>query len=64
MGHDLTLGWRDAFGLRGLELIGGVLSVADRGPSTAAEDTEESDFPFAAVQGRTLFVNAKYTFGS
>ncbi|MDE0332042.1 MAG: TonB-dependent receptor [Nitrospinae bacterium] len=64
MGHDFTLSWRDAFGLRGLELIGGVLNIADRGPSTAAEDTEESDFPFAAVQGRTLFLNARYTFGS
>lgn len=64
MGHDITLSWRDAFGLRGLELIGGVLNVADRGPSTAGDDIEESDFPFAAVQGRTLFLNAKYTFGS
>ena len=64
MGHDLTLSWRDAFGLRGLELIGGVLNVADRGPSTADDDTEEWDYPFAAVQGRTLFLNAKYTFGS
>ena len=26
MGHDLTLSWREAFGLRGLELIGGVLA--------------------------------------
>lgn len=64
MGHDLTLSWRDAFGLRGLELIGGVLNIADRGPSTAGEDTEESGYPFAAIRGRTLFVNAKYTFGS
>lgn len=50
--------------VRDPELIGGVLNVADRGPSTAGDDIEESDFPFAAVQGRTLFLNAKYTFGS
>lgn len=54
----------DAFCLRGLELIGGVLNVTDRGFSTAAEDFDESDFPFAAAQGRTLFLNARYTFGS
>ena len=60
VGHDLTLSWREAFGLRGLELIGGVLNIADRGPSIA------DDVPaltFASARGRTLFVNAKYTFG-
>ena len=61
VGHDLTLGLRDAFGLRGLELIGGVLNVADRGPSIAPNDEQ---LTFVSVQGRTLFLNARYAFGS
>lgn len=60
VGHDLTLGWRKAFGMRGLELIGGVLNVADRGPSIA---DEVPALTFASARGRTLFVNARYTFG-
>ena len=60
VGHDVTLSWREAFGMRGLELIGGVLNVADRGPSIADDNP---DLTFASAQGRTLFLNAKYTFG-
>ena len=60
VGHDVTLSWREAFGMRGLDLIGGVLNIADRGPSIA---DDEPDLTFASAQGRTLFLNAKYTFG-
>ena len=60
VGHDLTLRWREAFGMRGLEFIGGVLNIADRGPSIA---DEVPALTFASARGRTLFVNAKYTFG-
>ena len=60
VGHDVTLSWREAFGMRGLEFIGGVLNIADRGPSIA---DDEPDLTFASAQGRTLFLNAKYTFG-
>ena len=60
VGHDVTLSWREAFGMRGLELIGGVLNIADRGPSIA---DDEPALSFASAQGRTLFLNAKYTFG-
>lgn len=60
VGHDVTLRWRDAFGFRGMELIGGVLNVADRGPSTLPDGPA---LTFASARGRTLFVNAKYTFG-
>lgn len=59
-GHDITLSWREAFGMRGLELMGGVLNIADRGPSIA---DEVPALTFASAQGRTLFLNAKYTFG-
>ncbi len=59
-GHDVTLRWREAFGFRELELIGGVLNIADRGPSIA---DDVPDLTFASAQGRTLFLNAKYTFG-
>ena len=60
VGHDVTLSLREAFGLRGLELIGGVLNIADSGPSIADDNP---DLTFASAQGRTLFLNAKYTFG-
>ncbi len=61
MSHDLTLRWRDAFGFRGMELIGGVLNIADHGPSIA---DDEPDLTFVSAQGRTLFLNARYAFGS
>ena len=60
VGHDLTLSWREAFGRRGLEFIGGVLNIADHGPSIA---DDVPSLTFASAQGRTLFLNAKYTFG-
>ena len=60
VGHDITLSWREAFGMRGLELIGGFLNIADRGPSIA---DEVPALTFASARGRTLFLNAKYTFG-
>ncbi len=61
MGHDVTLRWSGAFGLSGMDLVGGVLNVGDRGPSTdptdpgalTAEETLDS------VRGRTIFLIAK-----
>ena len=60
VGHDLTLSWPEPFGLRGLEFVGGVLNIADRGPSIA---DDVPSLTFVSAQGRTLFLNAKYNFG-
>ncbi len=63
VGHDLTLRLRKAFGVRGLELTGGVLNLADHGPSHVP-GTEGSALTLPSVLGRTLFLNARLTFGS
>ena len=59
IGHDFTLRWRKAFGLRGLELIGGVFNITDQGPSTASGSP---DLTLASALGRTPFLNAKFSF--
>ncbi len=57
MGHDLTVDWRDAFGLMGTTLRGGVLNVADRGPSVATTNPNIADARFDSARGRTIFVS-------
>ena len=59
IGHDRTLRWRKAFGSPGLELIGGVLNITDQGPSTASGSP---DLTLASALGRTLFLNAEFSF--
>ena len=55
VGHDLLLHWRDAFGLKGFVLGGGVLNVADRGPSVDTADPEAADVRLDSIRGRTVF---------
>lgn len=62
IGHDLTLRWRGALGFRGLELVGGVLNLADRGPSTLSGGASP-DATLASSLGRSIFLRAKMTFG-
>ena len=64
IGHDITLRWRDAFGVSGLDLIGGVLNVGDRGPSIDPTNPDAPDLSLDSALGRTLFVTAKFSFGS
>ena len=61
-GHDLTLRWRGAFGVRGLELLGGVLNAGDRGPSRLPGGASP-DATLASSLGRALFLSAKMTLG-
>ena len=64
MGHDVTLRWRDAFGWSGVDLTGGILNVADRGPSTDATVPGEGGAveTWDSVRGRTVFLSLKYSF--
>ena len=43
VGHDITARWRDPFGLSGMDLTGGVLNIADRGPSIDPTDPDAAD---------------------
>ncbi len=56
-GHDLTIQWRDALGI-GLDITGGVLNVANRGPSIDPSGEQNPDLSLDSVRGRTLFLNA------
>ncbi len=56
-GHDLTIQWRDALGI-GLDLTGGILNVANRGPSIDPSGDQEPDLSLDSVRGRTYFLNA------
>ena len=56
-GHDLAIQWRDALGI-GLDLTGGVLNVANRGPSIDPSNERGPDLSLDSVRGRTFFVNA------
>ncbi len=56
-GHDLALQWRDVLGI-GLDLAGGVLNIADRGPAIDPSIDEEPILTLDAARGRTFFLNA------
>ena len=56
-GHDLALQWRDVVGT-GLDLTGGVLNVANRGPSTDSSGDSDPDLTLDSVRGRTFFLSA------
>ena len=64
MGHDVTLRWQDPFGLSGVALTGGILNVADRGPSLdhTAPGEEGAAETWDSVRGRTVFLSVKYFF--
>ena len=64
MGHDITFRWRDAFGLSGMDLEGGILNVGNRGPSTdpTVPGAAGADETLDSVRGRTLFLTPKVSF--
>ena len=66
IGHDVALRWRDAFGWDGMEFVGGVLNVGDRGPSTdpTTPGSSGADTTLDTVRGRNLFLTAKVSFDS
>ena len=57
-GHDLAVRWVDPLGVNGLRLVGGVLNVADRGPSIDPTGSEDPLLRRDSVRGRTFFLNA------
>ena len=60
MGHNLTLQWRDALGVKGMALAGGILNIGNRGPSMASQ--QEVDLTQDSARGRTFFLTAKISF--
>ena len=56
-GHDLTAHWRDAFGLSGMALAGGVLNLTDRNPSVDPTDPDAVSATLDSIRGRTIFLS-------
>ena len=59
---DAAARWRDALGLNGMNLTGGILDIGSRGPSTDPTDPEFADTSLDSVRGRTLFPTARVSF--
>ena len=60
MGHNLTIQWRNALGVKGMDVAGGILNIGNRGPSMASQ--EEVDLSQDSARGRTFFLTAKISF--
>lgn len=58
LGHDLALQWRQAFGLDGLRLTGGIINIGDREPALNPANPNNPALSYDAVRGRTFFLNA------
>ena len=56
VGHDLSLRWEQAFGVRGADLVGGILNVDDREPAFNPGDPDYRDERLDSIRGRTLFL--------
>ena len=65
-GNDITLHWRDASGISGLNLVGSILKAGDHGPSTdpTVPGLRGADVTLDSSLGRTLFLAVKLAFGS
>jgi hypothetical protein len=64
--HDITFRKRDAFGLRGVDLVGGVLNLRNHGSSTdpGATSAAGATDKLNPAAGRTLFLSAKLSLDS
>ncbi|MYC27713.1 MAG: TonB-dependent receptor [Nitrospira sp. SB0662_bin_26] len=60
MGHNLTIQWQDALGVKRMNLTGGILNISNRGPSMASQ--QEVDLTQDSARGRTFFLTAKISF--
>ena len=60
MGHNITIQWRHALGVKGMDLTGGILNIGNRGPSMATQ--QEVDLTQDSARGRTFFLTAKISF--
>ena len=59
IGHDVSVRWRNPFGIDATDLTGGIMNVGNRGPSIHSEDPEDPDLTFDAIRGQTIFVTLK-----
>lgn len=59
VGHDIALLWHDPLGLKGMTVTGGVLNVADRGPSVDSADPTQADARLDSARGRTFFLRGR-----
>ena len=64
--HDITFRKRDAFGLRGVDLVGGVLNLRNRGSSadSTATGAAGATDALSPALGRTLFLSARLSLDS
>ena len=60
MGHNVTIQWRDALGVKGMDLASGILNIGNRGPSMATQ--QQVDLTQDSARGRTFFLTAKISF--
>lgn len=59
VGHDIALLWHDPLGLKGMTVAGGVLNVADRGPSVDSADPTQADARLDSARGRAFFLRGR-----
>lgn len=60
MGHNLTLRWQNALRVKGLDLMGGILNIGNRGPSAATPGQVATTLD--SSKGRTFFLTAGILF--
>ena len=60
VGHNVTLSWRNALGVKGMELAGGILNIGNSGPSIATPT--QVDTTLDSTRGRTFFLTANISF--
>ena len=61
-GHDLTLDWKNAFGVENMRLTLGVYNVTDSKLSLNTASSASYDGPISAGWGRTFFATVNYRF--
>ncbi len=59
MGNDFSLRWKDAFGMQGTDVVGGILNIGDRSPPIDLSDPDYPDEGLDSIRGRTLFLTLK-----
>ena len=62
LGHDLTVEFRDVFGMEGLALQAGVLNLTDSSPSVDSADPAVADVRLDSVRGRTFFLRTELSW--
>ena len=62
IGHDLTLEFRDVFGMEGLAMQGGVLNLTNRGPSVDSSNPNVADERLDSERGRTFFLRTELSW--